>query len=294
MTRTAPGNGPLAVAAPPDRHPRFRLFRSPVATVAAAILIVAVLSALLAPVLAPYNPTAMDLANTLKPPGVAGHLLGTDALGRDILSRVLYGAQVSLAVGIASVVGAAVLGVAIGLVAGFYGGFWDDLLMRLGDVQLAFPFILLALTVIAVLGASLRNLVLILILQNWVTFARLVRGEVLAIKELGYITAAKAVGESDMRILVRHMLPQVGGAIATVGSFTMAQAMISEATLSFLVAGVPPPAPSWGGMLQENLIYINSAWWTLISPGAALTLVILSLNLFGDWVRDVLDPTLRR
>ena len=294
MARTAPEDGPLTVSAPPDRHPRFRLFRSPVATVAAAILIVAVLAALLAPVLAPYSPTAMDLAHTLKPPGVDGHILGTDALGRDILSRVLYGAQVSLTVGIASVVGAAVLGVAIGLVAGFYGGFWDDLLMRLGDVQLAFPFILLAFTVIAVLGASLRNLVLILILQNWVTFARLVRGEVLAIKELGYITAAKAVGESDMRILVRHILPQVGGAIATVGSFTMAQAMISEATLSFLGAGVPPPAPSWGGMLQENLIYINSAWWTLICPGAALTLVILSLNLFGDWVRDVLDPTLRR
>ncbi|MDB4896955.1 MAG: oligopeptide transporter permease [Firmicutes bacterium] len=271
-----------------------KLLRNPVAVLPALLLGVAVILALAAPLLVPHNPDLPDLAHRLLPPGSPGYGLGTDSLGRDILSRVLYGARVSLAVGGAAVIGAGVIGVLAGLVSGYFGGVVDDVIMRIADVQLSVPFLLLALVVIAAVGPSLPNLVFILILRNWVTYARIVRSQVLELRTLTYVEAARAIGETDGRILVKHILPQVWGSVIAITSFTMAEAMIAEASLSFLGAGVQPPTATWGSMLKENLLYLATGWWTVVFPAIALTVVILSLNILGDWLRDALDPTLQR
>lgn len=271
-----------------------KLFRSPAALLPALLLLIAILIAFTAPIVVPHNPDTPDLAHRLLPPGSPGYWLGTDSLGRDILSRVMSGAQISLFVGGAAVVGAGLLGVVAGLVSGYFGGVVDDLIMRVADVQLSIPFLLLALVVIAAVGPSLPNLIFILILRNWVTYARIVRSQVLELRTLTYVEAARALGESDGKILLKHILPQVLGSVIAISSFTMAEAMIAEASLSFLGAGVQPPTATWGSMLKENLLYLASGWWTVVFPAVALTLVILSLNLLGDWLRDTLDPTLRR
>jgi peptide/nickel transport system permease protein len=270
-----------------------KLLRSPAALLPALLLASAVFLALAAPVVVPHNPDTPDLVHRLLPPGSPGYWFGTDSLGRDILSRVLYGARVSLGVGCAAVVGAGLIGVVAGLVSGYFGGIADDLIMRIADVQLSIPFLLLALVVIAAVGPSLPNLIFILILRNWVTYARIVRAQVLELRTLTYVEAARALGEDDGGILSKHILPQVMGSVIAVTSFTMAEAMIAEASLSFLGAGVQPPTATWGSMLKENLLYLASGWWTVVFPAIALTLVILSLNLLGDWLRDTLDPTLR-
>lgn len=270
-----------------------KLLRNPAAVLPALLLAIAVILALAAPLLVPHNPDAPDLAHRLLPPGSPGYWLGTDSLGRDVLSRVIYGARVSLAVGGAAVIGAGVIGVLAGLVSGYFGGIVDDVIMRIADVQLSIPFLLLALMVIAAVGPSLPNLIVILILRNWVTYARIVRSQVLELRTLTYVEAALALGESDGRIVLKHILPQVMGSVIAITSFTMAEAMIAEASLSFLGAGVQPPTATWGSMLKENLLYLASGWWTVVFPAVALTLVILSLNILGDRVRDALDPTLQ-
>jgi peptide/nickel transport system permease protein len=275
------------------------LLRNPAALAGSAVLVVLTLAAILADRLALHDPVRQNLLLARQAPlgwpgGSLAYPAGTDGLGRDILSRIIYGARVSLAVGIGSVTIAGSVGVGLGLVAGYRGGWWDDVIMRLGDIQLAFPALVLAIALMAVLGAGLTNVILVLALTNWVTYARVVRGEVLSLRNREFVHAARLMGVPDARIMLRHILPNVVAPVIVVASFTVAQVIIAEATLSFLGIGVPPPTPSWGSMIAEGRQYLSSAWWIMTVPGLVLMAVLLAFNLVGDWLRDVLDPRLRR
>ena len=265
------------------------------AVAGAAVVAAAVVLAAAAPALAPGDPIKNALLERLTPPTWAReHPLGTDTLGRDVASRMLHGARVSLVVGFSAVLLAGVVGVALGLVSGWYRGWLDDLLMRVGDVQLAFPVLVLAVAVLAVLGASLINLILVLGATGWITYARIVRGEVLTLRERDFVAAARALGANDGWIVRRHLLPNVLPAITVVATFSVARTIIAEASLSFLGLGIPAPQPSWGAMLDEGRNYITTGWWLALFPGLAILLLVLGINLVGDWLRDVLDPRLER
>ncbi len=253
----------------------------------------AVAAALGAPLLAPHDPVASDFAQGLKPPGTPGHPWGTDQLGRDLLSRVLYGARVALFIGLCTVLLTAVVGGLVGLVAGFFEGWAGAVLMRLADVQLSFPFILLALTINAIVGLGLRNIIVSLAAAGWVVYARVVRGEVLSVKQREYVQAAAALGLGRRRILFRHVLPNVAPSIIIVASLQFSQFIVAEAAISFLGFGVQPPTPAWGSMLSESRDFLYVAWWLAAFPGAALALTALGINLVGDWLRDILDPKFR-
>ena len=250
--------------------------------------------ALLAPTLAPHAPLDQDTVWRLKPPltvaGAGRFMLGTDQLGRDVLSRILCGARISLLIGIAAVAIAAPLGVAVGLVASYYGRAVDDLMMRVADIQLAFPFILLAVTVVAVLGPSVGHLIIVLGISGWVPYARLSRSEVFTLKEREFIEAARSLGAGDVRIITRHLLPNVLTPVIVVGTFALANTIIVESSLSFLGLGVQPPDPTWGSMLSDSREYVTVAWWLWVFPGAAILTTVLAINVVGDWLRHVLDP----
>ena len=265
----------------------------------ALVVLATVLLAVFAPVFAPGDPIKNSLLDRLTPPmwatgGDARHPLGTDTLGRDVASRLLYGARVSLVVGFSAVLVAGVLGIALGLLSGWYRGWLDDLLMRVGDVQLAFPVLVLAVAVLAVMGASLGNLIVVLGVTGWITYARIVRGEVLTLRERDFIVAAQALGAGDGWILRRHLLPNVLPPITVVATFSVARTIIAEASLSFLGLGIPAPEPSWGAMLDEGRNYITTGWWLALFPGVAILLLVLGINLVGDWLRDALDPRMER
>lgn len=265
------------------------------AAAGAVVVLSAVALAALAPALAPGDPIKNALLDRLTPPTWDhAHPLGTDTLGRDVASRLLYGARVSLVVGFSAVLVAGVIGVVLGLVSGWYRGWADDVLMRLGDVQLAFPVLVLAVAVLAVLGASVVNLILVLGVTGWVTYARIVRGEVLTLRERDFVAAARALGADDAWILRRHLLPNVLPPITVVATFSVARTIIAEASLSFLGLGIPAPEPSWGAMLDEGRNYITTGWWLALFPGLAILVLVLGINLVGDWLRDVLDPRLER
>ena len=256
-------------------------------------------AAIFAPLLAPANPITNDLLERLSPPmwsagGSAAHPLGTDTLGRDVLSRLVYGARVSLVVGFVAVIVSGAAGVLLGVLGGFYGGWLDDVLMRAGDVQLAFPVLLLGVAMLSVLGPGLGNLVLVLALSGWITYARIVRGETLSLRQREFVEAARALGALDGRLIWRHVLPNVWAPIAVVATFSVARTIIAEASLSFLGLGVPAPTPSWGAMLDEGRNYITTGWWLALFPGTAILIVVLVINLIGDWLRDVLDPRVER
>jgi len=253
----------------------------------------AVLAAVAAPLLAPHDPVKGDFSQGLKPPGTPGHPLGTDQLGRDTLSRVLYGARVALFIGLCTVLLTAIVGGLVGLLAGFFGGWLSQSLMRLCDVQLSFPFILLALTINAIVGLGLRNIIISLAAAGWVVYARVVRGEVLSVKQRDYVQAASALGTGRARILFRHVLPNVAPSIIIVASLQFSQFIVAEAAISFLGFGVQPPTPAWGSMLSESRDFLYLAWWLAAFPRAALALTALGINPVGDWLRDVLDPKLR-
>ena len=253
----------------------------------------AVLVALAAPWLAPHDPLRSDFAAGLKPPGTPGHLFGTDQLGRDLFSRVLYGTRVALFIGLCTVLLTALVGGLLGLVAGFFGGWPGTVLMRIVDVQLSFPFIFLALTINAIVGLGLRNIIISLSAAGWVVYARVVRGEVLSVKQRDYVQAAAALGMGRARILFGHVLPNVAPSIIIVASLQFSQFIVAEAAISFLGYGVQPPTPAWGSMLSESRDFHYVAWWLAAFPGAALALTALGINLVGDWLRDVLDPKLR-
>lgn len=271
---------------------------NPVGAAAVIVLVAIVIVAILAPWLAPHDPTAQSLRLRLKPPswlpgGVDGHWLGTDALGRDLLSRILYGARVSIAVGVLAVAIQAAIGVVVGLVAGFYGGWVDDVIMRLADVQQSLPFLVLVVAVAAVVGPSLVNTVLILGLVGWVSYGRVVRAEVLSLMRQEFVTASIALGGKDLRVMLRHLLPNLVSSITVVGTLTISAMILVEASLSFLGLGVPPPAPTWGGMVADGRNYIANAWWVTVFPGTAIFVTVLAINLVGDWLREVLDPALK-
>ena len=262
------------------------LLKRPLALVSCVILLAAVVSAVLAPLIAPADPTAVDFLNILKPPFTPHHLLGTDELGRDELSRIIYGAQVSLLVGAVGAASAVGIGLLLGSIAGYFGGLADSIIMRLVDVQLSFPFILLVLTVNAVMGLGIRNIIISLVIAGWATFARLTRGEVLKVKQLDYIAAAIATGASPARIIRRHVIPNVLAPVLVLGTLQVSQFMIAEATVSYLGFGVQPPTPAWGNMLAEGETYFYTAWWMMVLPGVALLMVSLSVNFLGDWLRE--------
>jgi peptide/nickel transport system permease protein len=275
-----------------------RLLRDPAACFGAVVLVLLVVCAVAAPQLAPHDPAQTNLRLRNTPPswearGSSAHLLGTDPVGRDILSRIVYGARTSLFIGTVATLLAAVVGVLIGLVAGYYGGIVDEILMRLTDLFLVFPFILLAVTIIAVLGAGITNLIITLVVTGWVQYARLVRGQVLTLKGVQYVDSARVAGAKDGRIVSRHILPNLLSSVVVLGTLQMAFVLLTEAALSFLGLGVNPSTITWGTMINDGRNYIYNAWWTITFPGIAILLTVLAINLLGDWLRDILDPTLR-
>jgi peptide/nickel transport system permease protein len=250
-------------------------------------------AAVAAPWLTPQDPLRADFVASLQPPGTPGHPLGTDQLGRDLLARVLHGARLALFIGVCTVVVTAIGGGLLGLVAGFVERWPSVVLMRLADVQLSFPFVLLALTINAIVGLGLRNIVLSLAAAGWVVYARVVRGEVLSVKQRDFVHAAAALGVGRARLLFRHVLPNVAPSIIVVASLQFSQFVVAEAAISFLGFGIQPPTPAWGSMLSESRDFLYVAWWLAAFPGAALALTALGVNLVGDWLRDTLDPKLR-
>ena len=263
------------------------------------ILLGLISTALLSPYVAPHNPVRERLIDRLLPPawvedGEWRYLLGTDHLGRDLVSRIIYGSRVSLVVGFAAVAIGAALGIALGVAAGFLGGQTDEVIMAVADMQLAFPTILLAIAIIAVLGPSFINLVIVIGLSGWVTYARFARGQVLSVREKEFVEAIRAQGGSQWRIVWRHILPNILSPLIVVATLDLARTIILESTLSFLGLGIQPPTPSWGGMLSDGREYLLSAWWIATFPGVALMLTALSFNRLGDWIRDLTDPRLRR
>ena len=288
---------PLAPAgAPRVRNQRWALVKRALtargAPFGAAVLALVVLMALVAPFISPYDPLKQDLVNARLAPS-AEHLLGTDDLGRDVLSRVIYGSRVSLIAGLVSVAIGVVVGSLLGLVAGFSGGVADSLVMRLVDAVLAFPGLVLALALGAVMGAGLFGVVIALGVVYTPTFARLMRGQVLSIREREFVAAARVIGSPAWRIVAKHVLPNVATPIVIQASLSIAFAILAEASLSFLGLGVPPPTPSWGGMINQGRGYLQQAPWIVFGPGAALFVTVLGLNFVGDAIRDALDPRIR-
>lgn len=253
-----------------------------------AILGALILSAVLAPVLAPHDPNAIDLEGSLAPPSEE-HLLGQDSLGRDILSRIIFGGRVSVFVGFSTVGISLILGTLLGFLAGYYGGFLDEALMRVVDILLAFPGILLAIAMTAILGPSLRNVILALCVLGWVGYARIARAQVLSLRQADYVVAARSLGATDGRLLVRHVLPNAVAPLIVEATFGIAGAILGEAGLSFLGLGTQPPTASWGSMLNEGGQFLLVAPHLTLAPGMAIMTVVLGLNFLGDGVRDRLD-----
>ena len=294
----AAGDGVPAKPTSSRRQFLRRLVRSKAALVSAIILLLVIGAAIGAHWIAPNDPFAIRLIQRLKPPGFttsAGNTywLGTDTLGRDVFSRLVYGARVSLIVGLSAVLISGTIGLLLGLVSGFFGGIVDDIIMRVADIQLSFPTILLALAIMAVLGSGLDKLILVLGLTGWVQYGRIVRGQVLSIKEDEFVLAARATGERGWRILFQHILPNIWSPIIVIASFSVASNIVAEASLSFLGVGVPPSVPSWGTMLADGRQYIGLAEWLTIPAGVAISLTVLAINILGDWLRDYLDPRLK-
>jgi peptide/nickel transport system permease protein len=270
---------------------KWRRLRSLEFTLGASLTVLVVVLALLTPWLFPDGGEGMDLSARLIRPGLSwAHPLGTDPIGRDLFARVVVGARVSLTVGALSVAGAMLLGTIAGLFAGFYRGVWDMLLMRWADVQLALPFILVAITFTAILGADMWKLIGFMAVTQWVQYARLVRGSVLGLRQREFVQAAQAIGVNQSRILFRHILPNAIGPVIVLMTLNMANNILLESSLTFLGAGIDPMIPSWGGMLSDGRSYLQTAWWVGVFPGVAIMLTVLGLNLLGDWLRDSLDP----
>ncbi len=301
MASSIPASVPADAAAVPAQaaglyaHHR----RSPwLAYAGIGFVLLLVLVAVSAPWIAPQDPLRQTLRGRLAPPTLEGadgraHLLGTDQLGRDVLSRVIYGSRVSLMVGFSAVMIGGLLGSALGLLSGFAGRRVDAVVMTVADAQLAFPFILLAIGIIAVLGPSFPTLVVVIGLSGWVSYARVLRAQVLSLRSREFVEAVHALGGSTLRIVAQHVLPNVLSTIVVIATLELARSIVFEATLSFLGLGIQPPTPSWGGMIQEGREYLDSAWWISTCPGIVLMLTSIVVSRTGDWLRDVLDPTLR-
>ena len=301
MASSIPASAPTDARALPVRTPWLRVHgrRVPWLPIA-GVLFIALLGvvAAAAPWLAPQDPIRQALRGRLSPPTLEGadgrsHLFGTDHLGRDVLSRAIYGSRVSLVIGFSAVVIGGLLGSALGILAGFAGPRVDGVIMTVADAQLAFPFILLAIGIIAVLGPSFPTLVVVIGLSGWVSYARILRSQVLVLRSREFVEAIHALGGSVARVVLRHVLPNVMSSIVVVATLELARSIVLEATLSFLGLGIQPPTPSWGGMIQEGRDYLDSAWWISTFPGIVLMLTSIVVSRTGDALRDLLDPTLR-
>jgi ABC-type dipeptide/oligopeptide/nickel transport system permease subunit len=265
---------------------------------AAAVMLAIVATAVAAPWIAPYSPVEVDIRHRLGPPawmagGKIEHVLGTDQIGRDLLSRMIYGGRVSLLIGVAAVVVSASIGVLLGLGAGYFGSRTDWIIMTLINVMLTFPFVLLALAVIAVLGPSLINMVIVLGVADWPLYARVIRAETQAIRERDFVTAGRALGMSHLRIVFRQILPNLVSVIVVIATLQVARVIILESFLSFLGLGVQPPTPAWGNMLGEGRVYMLNSWWIAAFPGLAIFVTTLAINLMGNALRDWLDPHMK-
>ncbi|WP_230498159.1 ABC transporter permease [Pseudoneobacillus rhizosphaerae] len=276
----------------------FRLLKSKTGMLGIIIVFFVTLMAVFAPVLAPFDPAKTNVVSRLLPPfwmegGTTEYLLGTDNLGRDILSRIIYGSRISLMVGIAAVIVAGAIGMILGLIAGYYGKIFDFIIMRTVDSILAIPTILFMLIVLAVLGPSIPTLILVLGGTSWVTYARMVRSETLSVKERDYVRSAKAIGAKDFRIITKYILPNVISSFIVIATLNVATIIILEASLSFLGLGIQPPDVSWGLMLSDGRQYIATSWWVATFPGLAITITVLGVIFLGDWLRDELDPKMK-
>ncbi len=275
-----------------------RLVRLRWGVAASVILLAIVASAIFAPAIAPHDPLAVNISHRLAPPvwmegGTPRHVLGTDQVGRDLLSRVIYGGRISLVIGVAAVLISTTIGVLLGLAGGYFGGCPDWTIMTAVNVLLTFPFVLLALAVIAVLGASLGNMIVVLGVAGWPIYARVVRAETMAIREREFILAGRALGMSHARIIFRQILPNLVSPIVVIATLQVAQVIVLESFLSFLGLGVQPPTPAWGNMLGEGRVYMLNSWWIAAFPGLAIFLTTLAINLMGNALRDWLDPHMK-
>ena len=257
-------------------------------------LTAAVMCAIFAPIVAPFDPIKVDSTNILMAPNWGSHPLGTDHLGRDILSRLIFGARISVTVGFLAVFVSGTVGTIIATVSGVFRGWLDAVLMRTTDAFLALPYLMVAVTVVSILEPSLRNVILVIGLLRWMNYARVLRGEVLKISEMDYVRLAIVAGSGKLRIILRHVLPNLINTLLVLGTLELGTAVITEAALSFLGLGVPRPLPSWGTMLAESQTFIYIAWWLPVFAGVAISLLVMSSNLLGDWLRDRVDPVRRQ
>jgi len=281
----------LAVSARHKKRPfRARHLRG---LIGGFIVLAAVLTAVFAPALAPANPDLQHIAARLLPPRTDRHILGTDEVGRDVLSRIIFGSRVSLIVGFLAVVVSGALGTVLGLVAGYYGSWVDSVIMRLLDVQMAIPSLVLAITVVAVFGPGLVKVIVILGVTGWVLYGRVVRGDVLALRQREFIEAAHALGARNGHIILHHILRNVMASVVVVATLQVGAMIITAASLSFLGLGVPVTVPTWGGMVTEGRNYLSTAWWIAFFPGLAIMATVFGVNFLGDWLRDWLDPRLQ-
>jgi peptide/nickel transport system permease protein len=294
---SVPADAAVVAAAPGEAARVWRRMPWPT-TLGLGFVVLLVAVAIAAPWLAPQDPERQSLRARLEAPTWQGrddraHLLGTDHLGRDVLSRMIHGSRVSLSIGFAAVAVGGLVGAGLGLLAGFRRGLIDTVIMTVADAQLAFPFILLAIGIIAVLGPSFPTLIVVVGLSGWVAYARVLRAQVLVLRSREFVEAIHALGGSVVRIVLRHVLPNVLSSLVVIATLELARAIVLEATLSFLGLGIQPPTPSWGGMIQEGREYLDSAWWISTFPGVVLMATSIVVSRAGDWLRDVLDPTLR-
>lgn len=287
---------------PKRRLPRFweALFSSPAGLAGALIMLLMVIVAIFAQQLAPFDPDQLALRSRLKPPsfhamreGEAPHYFGTDSMGRDLFSRVLYGARISLLLGLTASLLGSITGVTLGMLAGYCGGRVDSVISWMINVQMAFPFTLLAIFIIAIFGGGLDKLIVVLAWATWVNYARIMRGQVIAIKNSDYVHAAYTMGARSQRVMFLHILPNAVSPLTVVATFTFASVILQEAALSFLGLGVDIRIPTWGSILSDGRSYLQDAWWIATLPGIALLITALGANLFGDWLRDYFDPRLR-
>jgi peptide/nickel transport system permease protein len=277
---------------------RWDIFLQPNFCIPAAVLLLLLVAAIFAPLLAPYDPLQTSLTDRLKPPAFAGgtgaHLLGTDKLGRDVLSRIIWGSRVSLSVALLVILITSVIGTTLGIVSGYLGGSVDGLLMRITDISLAIPLILIALLLAVTINPSFTTVVIALSLLGWAPYARLIRGEVLKLRTADFVLQARIIGCSPLRIMVTHIFPNIVNPLLILATLSVGLIILVESTLSYLGAGIPPPTATWGSEVSDGRGLIDTAWWISLFPGLAIGLVVLSGNFLGDWVRDRLDPRLRQ
>lgn len=288
LTKRPSGRNPWRTAAT-------AILKDPMLLASILILLFLLVAGLGASVISPFDPNEQTLSNRLHPPFAPEKelsWLGGDSLGRDLVSRIIYGARISLLVAVASVVVAGAIGVVIGLVAGFYGGWTDAVLMRIADVQLSIPFLVLALGLAAIIGPGVGNIIVVLAVTGWPRYARVVRAEVLTIMARDYIHAARVIGGTDYRLMARHVFPNASAVVVVMSTVQVAQMILSEASLSFLGVGVPAAIPSWGAMVADGRVYLSTAWWVSAFPGLAIWLTVVAFNVVGDWLVDRADPQL--